>query len=156
MKKLATEQLKPYIEAFKTAHPEFAETKIASFAFGNTPEMADRLGNLVVQGIKTGTCDCLELYQHGLEPLPQKGQIDLVLDGQGAPLCIIQNINLTILPFREVTDELAFKEGEGDRSLNYWRKAHWEYFTPIFQTELQQAFTEETLLVYEEFQVIYR
>jgi uncharacterized protein YhfF len=33
-----------------------------------------------------------------------------------------------IKPFKEVTTAEAAIEGEGDKSLEYWRRAHQEYF----------------------------
>ncbi len=41
---------------------------------------------------------------------------------------IIQTIEVFVLPFNEVSEQFAFDEGEGDRSLAYWRKAHENYF----------------------------
>jgi uncharacterized protein YhfF len=32
--------------------------------------------------------------------------------------------------FRDVDEAFAYEEGEGDRSLQYWRRAHTNYFTP--------------------------
>ena len=33
----------------------------------------------------------------------------------------------------EVSEEHAYKEGEGDRSLAYWRAVHEEFFTKEFE-----------------------
>ena len=59
---------------------------------------------------------------------PQTGELSVVLDGSGNPVLIIQTIEVFVLPFNEVSDQFAFDEGEGDRSLAYWRKAHENYF----------------------------
>ena len=75
----------------------------------------------------------------------------MVLNGKNEPVCIIKNINVTILPFSEVTKEHAWKEGEGDRTLAYWRKVHAEFYKEALNIE----FTEEKLVVYEEFEVIF-
>lgn len=32
--------------------------------------------------------------------------------------------NVYIVPFNEVSIKYAFKEGEGDKSLSYWRRVH--------------------------------
>ena len=34
-----------------------------------------------------------------------------------------------MVPFDLVDEEQAYKEGEGNRSLDYWRKVHNEFFT---------------------------
>ncbi|MBK4877302.1 hypothetical protein CUZ94_0850 [Enterococcus faecium] len=62
---------------------------------------------------------------------------------------------MTILPFSEVTKEHAWKEGEGDRTLAYWRKVHAEFFKHAYKEALNIEFTEEKLVVYEEFEVIF-
>ena len=36
---------------------------------------------------------------------------------------------MEVVPFNEVSAEFAAREGEGDGSLEYWRKAHWAYFS---------------------------
>ena len=36
---------------------------------------------------------------------------------------------VTIVPFEEVTESLAEAESEVDKSLCYWREAHWAYFS---------------------------
>ena len=51
--------------------------------------------------------------------------------------------------------EHAWKEGEGDRTLAYWRKGHADFFKHVYKEALNMAFTEEKLIVYEEFEVIF-
>lgn len=83
--------------------------------------------------IKTGTSSGYDLYKQENEPLPKVGQLDVVLNGKNEPVCIIKNINVTILPFSEVTKEHAWKEGEGDRTLAYWRKVHAEFLNMLIK-----------------------
>lgn len=99
------------------------------FGFGDTPEMADELGALVESGVKTGTASLAWEYNHDGEPIPRPGEHSIVLDGQGEPLCIIETTRVYIEPFDQVDAEHAAAEGEGDRSLEYWREGHWSYFT---------------------------
>ena len=54
-----------------------------------------------------------------------------------------------------VSEEHAYKEGEGDRSLEYWRKVHKEFFTEELKS-LNQEFDENMELVCEEFEVVYK
>jgi ASCH domain len=41
---------------------------------------------------------------------------------------VIETVSVVILPFNEVSEQFAFEEGEGNRSLAYWRMAHENYF----------------------------
>jgi len=34
-----------------------------------------------------------------------------------------------VRPYDDVDERFAHEEGEGDRSLEYWRKAHWRFFS---------------------------
>ena len=90
--------------------------------------MADDLGGLVVQGIKTATCSLYWEYEAGLEVLPEVGGLSIILDGRGGPMCLIETTSLEIKPFNTVDAQFAYDEGEGDRSLEYWRQAHWRFF----------------------------
>ena len=58
------------------------------------------------------------------------------------------------LPFRDVSEDHAYKEGEGDRSLAYWRQVHEELFTK-WLAEIGLSFSPESKVVLEEFQVVY-
>ena len=100
-----------------------------AWGFGNTPEMADELGALVRRGIKTATAALVWSFEEGLEPYPEVGEYSVILDGRDHPMCIIQSMELAVVPFDEVDEEQAYLEGEGDRSLGYWRKVHWDFFS---------------------------
>jgi uncharacterized protein YhfF len=99
-----------------------------AWAFGSTPEVADELLNLVLQGVKTATASLVWSYEAEGEALPVEGGYSIVLDGRGLPACVIQTTRLSTKPFDEVDAEQAFLEGEGDRSLDFWREVHWRYF----------------------------
>ena len=105
-----------------------AEARYQAWSFGNTPEMADHLGDLVRQGVKTATAGLVWSYEADNEPDPAVGEYSIILDSQGLPICIIQTTQLYVVPFDEVDEEQAYLEGEGDRTLAYWRKVHWIFF----------------------------
>ncbi|NEQ26775.1 MAG: ASCH domain-containing protein, partial [Microcoleus sp. SIO2G3] len=44
--------------------------------------------------------------------------------------------------------------GEGDRSLEYWREAHWRYFSRVLP-KIGKEPTIDMLLVCERFKVVY-
>lgn len=116
--------------------------------------MADELGALVKSGTKTATCSLKRVYELDLEPQPQVGDLNIILDGQGQPLCLIEITEITIKPYNKVDAQFAHDEGEGDRSLDYWRKAHWNFFTRQCET-LDCEVAEDMLLVCERFRVVH-
>ena len=76
--------------------------------------------------------------------------IKVVLDGQGAPKAVLKTIELTRRRFDEVDEAFAYEEGEGDRSLQYWREAHTKYFTRLGR------FAPDMMLWCERFELVER
>ena len=123
-----------------------------AWAFGDAP---DKLADLVVSGIKTATCSAYDLYQLEQEPLPQKGDYSVILNSKDEALCIIKTVRVYVSEFNKVSAEHAYKEGEADRSLEYWRKVH-EYFLINELAAVHKSFDENTKVVCEEFEVVYQ
>ena len=123
--------------------------------FGDSPELADELGALVLSGIKTGTCSSVWEWEAEGESLPEIGSIWIVLDGGGNPICITETYEVTIRKYSEVDADFARAEGEGDLSLAYWREAHRNFFTR-FLPKIGREFHEDMPLVCERFRLIYK
>ena len=127
------------------------EAEYEAWAFGDDP---DTLAELVRNGIKTATASAYPFYELEGEDLPKAGEYSVILDTKDEAVCIIRTTKVYVTPYREVTAEQAWKEGEGDRSLDYWRRVH----EAFFRKELEEAgltFTEDMGVVCEEFEVVY-
>lgn len=148
--------IQAYWQIFCTETGTDPQTPYGAFAFGDTEAMADELAQLVLEGKKTGTSSGYQLYflSGETEVLPQVGQIDIILDGREHPIGVIQNVTVDVLPFKEVSEEQAHKEGEGDLTLDYWRRVHINFWKSYYQ-ENDITFNDETPVVYEEFKLIY-
>lgn len=146
------DRVQTYWEAFRSSRPDafIPDEPDGVFAFGNTPEMADALGVLVAGGVKTATTSALEAYEPG-EPLPQAGELSVVLDGNKEPLCVTETTKVRVLRFAEVDATFASDEGEGNRSLAYWRAAHERFFGET----LPGPFDKEMQVVCERFRVVW-
>lgn len=116
---------------------------------------ADLLAKLVVQGEKTATASAYPLYGLENEPLPKAGAYDVILNSKDEAVCIIQTKKVYVVPFHAVTAEHAYKEGEGDKSLAFWRKVHEKFFTECLE-EVNLKFTSDMKVVCEEFEVVYK
>ncbi len=125
-----------------------------AWGFGDNPELMDELGQLVRQGLKTATASLAWEYEDEATPMPQAGDISLILDGRGQPLCIIETVEIRILPFNAVDAQFAADEGEGDRTLAYWRDAHQRFFARVCQ-KIQRTPSETMPVVCERFRVIF-
>ena len=116
--------------------------------------MADKLGELVREGIKTATSSLAWLYENGVEPYPEVGEYSIILDSLGQPICIVQTTELSVCAFNEVGEDHAYLEGEGDRSLRHWREVHWEFFSAECR-ELDREPVEQMPVLCESFRLVY-
>jgi uncharacterized protein YhfF len=132
----------------------FGKTYVAE-SFGDNPNLADELGQLIVSGIKTGTCSALWEWEAEGNSIPQPGLISIVLDGLGQPICIIETTEVSVSRFNTVDEEFARAEGEGDLSLAYWREAHTKFFSRVLP-KIGKQFSEDMPLVCERFKLIYK
>ena len=143
-----------YLESLPADAPVRDEQYVAE-GWGDSPEMADELGALIADGTKTATCSALWEYEAEDEPLPQVGLKSVVLDGKGDPLCIVETTEVEVRPYEEVDAGFAYEEGEGDRSLEYWREAHWRFFSRTLPNIGKEP-TTDMPLVCERFRVVYK
>jgi len=122
--------------------------------FCDNQEDADALAQLVLDGTKRGTASLVRAYEIENEPLPKKGDLSMITDFGGAAKCIIQTVDIAVYPFDEVPESFAQREGEGDKSLRYWKAAHEAAFTRELQT-YGEAFAPSMRVVCESFEVVY-
>jgi len=125
-----------------------------AWSFGDCPELADELLELVLTGKKTGTATLvIELEKEG-EKMPKVGDYNIILDGKGKPRAIIRTTKVVIKPFIEVEESFAYSEGEDDRTLESWRREHWKYWTRKGQ-KLGFAMKEDHLVICENFEIVF-
>ena len=120
------------------------------------PEAADEILAALLRGDKRATTGLRCLYELEQEPLPKVGQYSVILDSKGLPHCITRIINIEITKFRDISEEYAFIEGEGDKSLKYWKDAHREVFTRECREDAGIEFNEDMECVCEYFEVVYQ
>ena len=143
-----------YLESLPADSP-VRDEQYAAEGWGDSPEMADELGALIADGTKTATCSALWEYEAEDEPLPQVGLKSIVLDGKGDPLCIVETTEVEVRPYEEVDAGFAYEEGEGDRSLEYWREAQWRFFSRTLPNIGKEP-TTDMPLVCERVRVVYK
>lgn len=113
-------------------------------------EAANKLADLTNKGIKCATSSAFILYEKENIDLPKVNDYSVILDEAGQAVCIVKTIKVDVVPFNKVNEEHAYKEGEGDRSLVYWRKIHKEFFLNEM-ARFGLSFKEDMLVVCEEF-----
>jgi uncharacterized protein YhfF len=98
-------------------------------AYGDSPELSASLLALIREGRKRAGTSLLWAIEAENERLPRVGDIEVVVDHRNKPVLITRLVRVEVVPYNEVTAEYAAIEGEGDGSLEYWRKAHWAFFS---------------------------
>ncbi len=134
--------------------PESTCKKYTSWHFCNDKKSSDNLVELVKTGKKNATASAVRSYEFEGEELPEIGNLSIVTNWDGEAQFIIRTSKIDIVPFRDVSEEFAAVEGEGDGSLEYWRKVHTEYFSEEFE-EMGEEFTEDALTICERFEIVF-
>ncbi|MFD3157339.1 ASCH domain-containing protein [Haloimpatiens sp. FM7330] len=136
-------------------YPNNKDKTYEAWYFGNNEKMANELAELVVGGEKTATTSGLCFYELDNEELPKEGEFNIILDWDNNAKCITKTTKVYTIPFNKVTKEHAFKEGEGDKTLSYWRKVHIEFFKQELK-KYEKEFNENMIVVCEEFEVVWK
>ncbi len=151
------EKCKKYLNNFLDSLPPNDRAHYTSFSayyFCGDKKNANICADLIQRGIKTATCGLKYWYEEGGEEMPQVGHLVVVTDWDGNPTSIIEITSVTESRFSQVTQKFAHAEGEGDRTLNWWRKAHWDFFSEECRKE-GIPLSKEMPLILERFKVVY-
>jgi uncharacterized protein YhfF len=122
--------------------------------YGDSPELSRLLLAMIRSGQKRAGTGLLWWHEHDGVPFAQAGDIEIVLTHDHQPSIVTRVTRVEVLPYREVGAEYAAIEGEDDGSLDYWRKAHWAYFSRVCAS-IGKVPTEEMLVVCSVFEVLH-
>ncbi|MEO9633406.1 MAG: ASCH domain-containing protein [Parasphingorhabdus sp.] len=122
--------------------------------FGDTPELGDELVSLVLKGQKQATCELKRWFDSHGHPLPKSGDRWIITDGSGQEQCIIETTQVDLCSVREVDEAFAWDEGEGDRSLAFWKAAHDAYYKRQAERD-GFVYSDEMTCVCERFKLIW-
>lgn len=122
--------------------------------FELTEGACNYLLDLVLKGQKKATASSVLGYQIEGEEIPKEGNLSVITDWDGNPRCVIKTTRVRIIPYKDMTFDIAKLEGEDD-TLESWRKNHEKFFTEEGK-DLGYKFSEEMEVIFEEFEVIER
>ncbi|MDW7668464.1 MAG: ASCH domain-containing protein [Bacillota bacterium] len=145
--------VKKLLEEFEKSLKNGKENFEKAWHFCADEKNANELAELTLKGIKRGTASLKYWYEVEDERIPEAGDLNIITDWEGKPVCVIKNEKVSVIPFKDVDKDFAFREGEGDKSLKYWRDVHIDYFTKELK-EVDKDFNEDMLVVCEEFDVV--
>lgn len=151
------ERSQSYLADYLESLPKDLSSEYKSFSsdyFCADEYNANVCADLVLKGEKRATCSLDVWYSEQGETMPEVGHLMVVTNWDGEPICIVETTSVSKCKYNEVTAEFAALEGEGDKTLSWWKEAHWDFFSKECQ-ELNITPSEDMLLVLEQFQIVY-
>ena len=124
------------------------------FHFELTKRWANELLHLVLIGRKKATSSSLWGYEIEGGNIPKVGDLSIVTDWEGVPRCVIETVDVTVIPFSDMTYDICKREGEDD-TLASWNAGHIRYFKEE-GNELGYEFSDDMPVVFEDFEVVYQ
>lgn len=123
------------------------------YHFELTEAVSNELLDLVIEGKKKATAASYEMYKLGVETMPKVGDLNIITDFHGHPRCVVLTKQITILPFKSFTFDIVKRKGE-DENLASWQTGHRRFFMEESK-DLGYTFSEDMLVVFEDFEVLY-
>ena len=147
--------LDEYWNKFLSTKGLSSETKCAGDLFFEAKGfVSDEMNALVLGGQKTAFFSSYATFAIDGEPLPVSGELYIVVDRANNPVCVIELQSVNILPFNEVTWEMAKQEGE-DENLEQWREKKKGYLEDEGAV-LGFEFTPDIKVVFQTFKMVYK
>jgi uncharacterized protein YhfF len=122
-------------------------------SIGSAPEHADEGAALILSGTKTLTSSPFWDYPNG--KVPFVSAVSVLLDGAQRPRGIVETTRVEIMPFAAITEGMARAYGEGERTVEWWRRVMGGYYRASAARH-NIALTDDTLLIWEWFVVVHR
>ncbi|MBU2997665.1 ASCH domain-containing protein [Cellulophaga baltica] len=108
--------------------------------------------DLTLKGLKKATSNTLIALQNKNETLPKIGSYLVITDWNKNPKCIIKITAVKLKPFFAIDSDFAIKEG--DKTLDSWKKTHWDYFSRELHV-FKKTPNESMIIVCQEFEKVY-
>lgn len=121
--------------------PDFHAAQLGEYAFPGP--LRDQLVDAIRSGKKTATASLFEEHHRFEVPLPQVGDLEVVIDSYGKPACITRVTEVRTVRFGDVSDAHAVAEGEDYDTAEGWQDAHRGFWTdPEFLDYIGQPTVE--------------
>jgi len=122
--------------------------------FGNDEAVSKVILELILAGKKTGTFAVDWEYEHRGEPRPAPGDLYIVTDHAGAPRALVRIRATERVPFKEIGERHVQCEGPALRSVEPWRRLHWDYWSRTLRAIGREP-TEDMPILYQAFELLY-
>jgi uncharacterized protein YhfF len=107
----------------------------------------------ILNGTKTLTSSPFWDYPDG--KIPFVGALGVLLDGSRRPRGIVETTRVEIMPFGSITEEMARAYGEGERTVEWWRRVMGAFYSAS-AVRHNAILTDDTSHIWEWFTVVHR
>jgi len=129
-------------------------TPYQAWPFGDSPQLAHELVELVLHGPKRATATLAVSAERDPQAAPVADGYNVVTEHDGTPRAVIRSTWLDQRPLRDVDAAFAWDEGEGDRTLADWMDGHRRFFDRECG-RLGIPFRDDLPVVLERFELLY-
>lgn len=141
-------------QRFRTLHPDAPDELPLAYHFCDNSEDARVCAELVVQGQKQATAASLAELALAGDPVAQPGDYAIVTDFEGKARAVIRTTKVEVCRLGDVDAQFAWDEGEGDRSLAWWREAHLAYYRRVLANS-GVPIDDELMIACERFETLF-
>lgn len=141
-------------EAFCRASGVPASTPYQAWFFGDSPQLALELVELVLNGPKRATASSAWDNEQTPEAAPVPDGYSVVTEHDGTPRAVIRTVWLAPCALDAVDAQFAWDEGEGDRTLADWLHGHTRYFKRDCE-RTGRRFAPDFPVMLERFELLY-
>lgn len=134
---------------------ETSEAPFVTAGCAGSPEMTDKLLELYLEGTKAAGSSLLEDFLAAGDPVPRVGDYWMCLASNGEPRCLLRTTRIAIHKFMDIPSDVAIAEGDGDLSVEYWKRVHTELYAPQLEKWGLSAIDEATVIT-EFFEIVFR
>ncbi|WP_423996820.1 ASCH domain-containing protein [Maribacter sp. IgM3_T14_3] len=121
--------------------------------FGDNEHDANENARLIQSGARKAISHSLLGLQNRNEPLPKIGDYIVVTNWSGEAQCIVATTAVSLKPYFSIDSTYAQLEANGDKSLDSWKKYHWDFFTRELQ-QFKREPRESMIVVCQHFKVV--
>ncbi len=147
--------IEEFWEAARSALPEETAGKAyRTRSFGNDEAISKVILDLILTGKKTGTFAVDWEYEYRGEPRPTSGDLYVVTDHAGVPRALLRITMTERVAFKDIDERHVQCEGPALRSVEPWRKLHWDYWSRTLRAIGREP-AEDMPVLYQAFELLY-
>jgi uncharacterized protein YhfF len=143
-----------FVAAARSVNPDAAIGRCKVRTFGGSPAMANIIIPLILTGQKTGTFALASEFEADPAAAPRVGEDYVVTWFEGPPALLYRVTEVEQVPFEGISHQHVQVEGPNARSVEVWRKIHWDYWGATLRRQGREP-SMSMPVIFHRFEVLY-